>query len=47
MRGVYVKEYAEAALAFNEQRQPFRSMEFVSVIIVSVWFALELPLVLL
>jgi len=29
------------------QRQPFRSMGFVSVIIVSVLFALGLPLVLL
>ena len=31
----------------DAEKQPFRSMDFVSVIIVSALFALELPLVLL
>ena len=33
--------------ADNDRRQPFRSMGFVSVIIVTMLFALGLPLVLL
>jgi len=43
----HLTEARQAEGVTDVERQPFRSMGFVSVIIVSVLFALGLPLVLL